>query len=111
MELTPLPVFQAAQDGASIFDGLWRRVVVALHHTPRTWPAVPYKKCLTGTWGTIARVDNYLASLNVDLLGVIKGKVGNGSKIRFWVDMRVGDKPLRLVYPNLYELEKKRDAW
>jgi hypothetical protein len=35
-------------------------------------------------------------------------KVHDGTEISFWDDNWVGDQPLKLVYPNLYQLARKK---
>jgi hypothetical protein len=35
-------------------------------------------------------------------------KVHDGTEISFWDDNWVGDQPLKLVYPNLYQLSRKK---
>lgn len=87
---------------------LWRRVIESIHQTPRTWPALPYNKKINGTWGTIAKIDNFLASSQVSLIKEIKGVVGNGLKIQFWLDVWLDGYPLKKLYPNLFSLEASK---
>jgi hypothetical protein len=37
-------------------------------------------------------------------------KVNSGTEISFWDDIWVGGKSLKLVYPNLYHLVRKKNA-
>ncbi|GJT13803.1 RNA-directed DNA polymerase, eukaryota [Tanacetum coccineum] len=41
----------------------------------------------------------------IDLLSLVKKKVGNGEATSFWNDMWLGDFPLKQTYPRLYFLE------
>lgn len=34
----------------------------------------------------------------------IRFKLGDGSNIRFWLDVWIGDSPLCLAFPNMYRL-------
>jgi hypothetical protein len=36
--------------------------------------------------------------------------VRNGSEVRFWEDTWVEDKPLKLKYPALYNIARRKDA-
>lgn len=89
-------------------EGLWRSSVKAIHHTPRTWPAIPLNKSLSGTWSNIAKIDNLMAHENVSLLKASRGIIGNGREIRFWVDPWLNEEPLRVLFPNLYAAEAKK---
>uniref|UniRef100_A0A2N9HHH0 Uncharacterized protein n=1 Tax=Fagus sylvatica TaxID=28930 RepID=A0A2N9HHH0_FAGSY len=40
----------------------------------------------------------------------LKFEVGNGSRIRFWDDVWCLDKPLKVVYPELYRIACVKDA-
>jgi hypothetical protein len=37
-------------------------------------------------------------------------EIHNGSKVRFWQDTWIEDKPLKLKYPSLYNIVKRKDA-
>ncbi|KAJ0495115.1 putative RNA-directed DNA polymerase [Helianthus annuus] len=67
-------------------NALWKKVVVSIHNSNRSWPILPYSKSVPGTWSTIAKLENHLANSNVNLGKLIKGELGRGDKIRFWID-------------------------
>ncbi|GJW93084.1 hypothetical protein Tco_0172756 [Tanacetum coccineum] len=46
-----------------------------------------------------------LASKGIDLLSLVKKKVGNGEATSFWNVVWLGDFPLKQTYPRLYFLE------
>ena len=37
-------------------------------------------------------------------------KVGNGRKVRFWLDKWYGNEPLRVSFPTLFDISISRDA-
>ncbi|KAJ0910635.1 putative RNA-directed DNA polymerase [Helianthus annuus] len=89
-------------------NALWRRVICSLHHSNRSWPFLPFANNLTGTWNVIAKLDNILAKSNIKLPNLIVGKLGNGGKIRFWLDSWIGSQPLKEVFPRLFALAKEK---
>lgn len=40
----------------------------------------------------------------------LKGMVNNGQKIRFWEDVWVGEIPLKLEFPTLYQLCRDKNC-
>ncbi|GJX92218.1 RNA-directed DNA polymerase, eukaryota [Tanacetum coccineum] len=49
-------------------------------------------------------------SMGIDLLLLVKKKVGNGEATSFWNDVWLGDSPLKQTYPRLYLLELDKHA-
>ncbi|KAK1423019.1 hypothetical protein QVD17_18312 [Tagetes erecta] len=89
-------------------NALWRRVIYAIHDTPRTWPILPHAKALAGTWNSIAKLENGISSTGISYSNLIKGVMGNGRQIRFWLDWWVDQKPLKDLFPNLYAIVKDK---
>ncbi|GJZ40058.1 RNA-directed DNA polymerase, eukaryota, reverse transcriptase zinc-binding domain protein [Tanacetum coccineum] len=56
-------------------------------------------------WLDIVNEVRKLASKGIDLLSLVKKKVGNGEATSFWNDVWLGDFPLKQTYPRLYFLE------
>ncbi|GJZ61273.1 RNA-directed DNA polymerase, eukaryota, reverse transcriptase zinc-binding domain protein [Tanacetum coccineum] len=56
-------------------------------------------------WLDIVHEVRKLASKGIDLLSLVKKKVGNGKATSFWNDVWLGDFPLKQTYPRLYFLE------
>ncbi|GJX79787.1 hypothetical protein Tco_0327936 [Tanacetum coccineum] len=56
-------------------------------------------------WLDIVNEVRKLASKGIDLLSLVKKKVGNGEATFFWNDVWLGDFPLKQTYPRLYFLE------
>ncbi|GJS46146.1 RNA-directed DNA polymerase, eukaryota [Tanacetum coccineum] len=51
-----------------------------------------------------------LSNKGIDLLSLVKKKVGNGEATSFWNDVWLGDSPLKQTYPRLYFLELDKHA-
>ncbi|GJR33625.1 RNA-directed DNA polymerase, eukaryota, reverse transcriptase zinc-binding domain protein [Tanacetum coccineum] len=56
-------------------------------------------------WLDIVNEVRKLASKGIDILSLVKKKVGNGEATSFWNDVWLGDFPLKQTYPRLYFLE------
>ncbi|GJV54697.1 hypothetical protein Tco_1455702 [Tanacetum coccineum] len=56
-------------------------------------------------WLDIVNEVKKLASKGIDLLSLVKKKVGNGEATSFWNDVWLGEFPLKQMYPRLYFLE------
>ncbi|GJT07809.1 RNA-directed DNA polymerase, eukaryota [Tanacetum coccineum] len=56
-------------------------------------------------WLDIVNEVRKLASKGIDLLSLVKKKVGNGEATSFWNDVWLGDFPLKQMYSRLYFLE------
>ncbi|GJS93266.1 RNA-directed DNA polymerase, eukaryota [Tanacetum coccineum] len=56
-------------------------------------------------WLDIVNEVRKLASKGIDLLSLVKKKVGKGEATSFWNDVWLGDFPLKQTYPRLYFLE------
>ncbi|MFS7919355.1 putative reverse transcriptase zinc-binding domain-containing protein [Helianthus anomalus] len=89
---------------------LWRKVIEAIHHTPRKWPIVPFNNQVSGSWAAIARLEGFQLSSTLSIGNMVKGKVGLGNKVRFWIDIWLEDKPLKSVYPDLFGLESEKNV-
>ncbi|KAJ0927467.1 putative reverse transcriptase zinc-binding domain-containing protein [Helianthus annuus] len=89
-------------------NGLWRRVVWAIHHNSRAWNPVPAKLTMAGPWKQVARSVQELKEINVDVMRSIRGVLGNGEAILFWLDSWVSEAPLAVCFPALFALEKDK---
>ncbi|KAJ0510703.1 putative RNA-directed DNA polymerase [Helianthus annuus] len=73
-------------------DGLWRRVIWAIHHTARDWNYILIKMSVAGLWKQIARAADEVKRAGVDLTKAIKGfwvqvqKLCFGSMFGFWTN-------------------------
>uniref|UniRef100_A0A251U4I0 Putative RNA-directed DNA polymerase, eukaryota, Reverse transcriptase zinc-binding domain protein n=1 Tax=Helianthus annuus TaxID=4232 RepID=A0A251U4I0_HELAN len=86
-------------------QGLWRKVIWALHHTSRTWNYIPARLSLAGPWKQIFKISNALSERGVIISKTIKEHVGNGLDVAFWVDVWLGTIPLFILFPNLFSVE------
>ncbi|KAJ0586998.1 hypothetical protein HanIR_Chr04g0158141 [Helianthus annuus] len=88
-------------------ESLWRRVLVACHGKRRKWSCLPSNPSLNGVWKNIMSMESKFLVNGKRIHHLIKGTVGNGCNIRFWIDHWVGDMPLMSRWPSLFALEKK----
>ncbi|KAJ0805636.1 putative RNA-directed DNA polymerase [Helianthus annuus] len=87
---------------------LWKKVIVALHSSRSGWECIPYKKTLSGVWNNIAK--NFVKTkVEGRPLGFfMKGIIGNGEGVAFWHDVWLLDEPLKLAFPELYNIEAEK---
>jgi len=90
---------------------LWRKLIFAIHNSNRSWPALPHKKQYTGVWNNIAKIENHLVHSGVNLHHLIKGNLGSGASIRFWLDPWVTEKPFKDLFPDLYAIENCKSVF
>ncbi|GJT51648.1 putative RNA-directed DNA polymerase, eukaryota, reverse transcriptase zinc-binding domain protein, partial [Tanacetum coccineum] len=62
-----------------------------------------------GTWSRIVGSFNFLHLKDIIPLNSFCFKVGCGTRIRFWIDIWIGDFPLHIRYNRLYRLEQDKD--
>ncbi|GJZ22493.1 putative RNA-directed DNA polymerase [Tanacetum coccineum] len=61
-------------------------------------------------WKSIIKLPKSFSCANINLHSVFRRKVGDGSSIRFWKDLWVGDSCLKNNFPRLYLLETKKNC-
>nr|GEV85076.1 hypothetical protein [Tanacetum cinerariifolium] len=90
-------------------SSLWSRFITAIHgiHGALDCPLSFFKR---SPWIDIVREVRKLSIKGIDLLSLIKKKVGNGETTSFWDDVWLGDSPLKHTYPRLYLLELNKHA-
>ncbi|GKB80662.1 hypothetical protein Tco_0947557, partial [Tanacetum coccineum] len=59
-------------------------------------------------WNCILKELNSLSAKGINLLALLKKKVGNGANTLFWEDCWINDVPLSRSFPRLYALELKK---
>ncbi|KAJ0755575.1 putative RNA-directed DNA polymerase [Helianthus annuus] len=89
-------------------NGLWRRVIWAIHHNSRSWSAIPAKISIPGQWKQIINIQHHLTRKGIDLQKEIRVSVGNGSNTLFWLDLWLGNEPLYMSFPSLFRIEKNK---
>ena len=78
---------------------LWVQVIKAIHGEDVGLSHLFYKS--KGVWANIVDSINHLHSKNIIPSNTLSYKVGCGSQVRLWIDNRIGDSPLYLLYNRL----------
>ncbi|MFS7897453.1 putative reverse transcriptase zinc-binding domain-containing protein [Helianthus anomalus] len=89
-------------------NGLWRRVIWAIHHNARSWSPIPAKISVPGPWKQIVGMHAQLNQVGVNLNELIWCKVGSESQAAFWLDFWIGNQPLYCAFPLLFALESNK---
>ncbi|XP_076919662.1 uncharacterized protein LOC143580555 [Bidens hawaiensis] len=87
-------------------SGLWKRVIDSIHNHPKDREVVPVKNGISGVWANLAKTKNKLKWESGKLVDLMKGSVGDGRKLSFWLDNWVGPNSLKDCCPSLFKLEK-----
>ncbi|GJR91415.1 RNA-directed DNA polymerase, eukaryota, reverse transcriptase zinc-binding domain protein [Tanacetum coccineum] len=85
-------------------NALWSRFIRALHGNSggiNKRSKVSY----SSNWMSIVTEVSKLKNNNIDLLGFMKKRVGNGLDTSFWEDVWRGEKSFKLSFPRVYALE------
>lgn len=80
--------------GGNKYDSLrgdWYSKEVVGPFKVRVW------KCIRKGWEVLSKFVRY--------------KMGDGSKVRFWYDLRCGEHPLKISYPELFRIARCKDSW
>lgn len=89
-------------------NALWSKIMEVCHKNGNMWEALPVNKYATGCWKAIVKVVAGLKINDVALHTLIRAKVGNGSSVRFWLDVWLGDCAFRDKWPLLFRLEDNK---
>ncbi|XP_021985451.1 uncharacterized protein LOC110881535 [Helianthus annuus] len=89
---------------------LWRSVIWNLYSSSRQWCDIPVRLSAPGIWKQVTGISKDLWDMEVDLPGLFKGILGSGTNIHFWKDRWALEKPLQLVFPNLFRLERVKNS-
>ncbi|GKB10992.1 hypothetical protein Tco_0844915 [Tanacetum coccineum] len=85
-------------------SSLWSRFIKAIHGEKGAIDTHIYS--IKGfVWLDLMRDVFSLKHKGIDLLAVIKRKLGNGENTIFWNDKRIGESTLKTKYPRLFALE------
>ncbi|KAJ0599309.1 hypothetical protein HanIR_Chr03g0103421 [Helianthus annuus] len=71
---------------------------------------VPKNNNHSRIWKTIVEVDKDMGKRGINLAKNLTSKVGKGDKTRFWIDVWLGEAPLREEFPLVYQLAKDKKA-
>ncbi|KAF5790976.1 putative RNA-directed DNA polymerase [Helianthus annuus] len=86
-------------------EGLWRRVIWAIHHNTRSWNDISVKVSVAGPWKQIYSIRQPLLLANIDLSRAFSAVVGNGRNTFFWLDSWLVSDPLYLLFSELFKVE------
>ncbi|KAJ0552768.1 putative RNA-directed DNA polymerase [Helianthus annuus] len=90
-------------------NGLWRKVIWAIHYNSRSWNPIPAKLTISGPWKQIFSISSRLSSLGVNIQTAIKGCVRGGTEVALWMDIWAAPEPFQVLFPSLFQLEI--DKW
>nr|GEU92855.1 hypothetical protein [Tanacetum cinerariifolium] len=62
------------------------------------------------TWASIVSLVHRLKDKGIDLLSFCSKQIDNGESTRFWEDIWVGNAPLRIQFPRIYNWESERNC-
>ncbi|PWA59872.1 reverse transcriptase domain, Reverse transcriptase zinc-binding domain protein [Artemisia annua] len=92
-------------------QSLWRHIIVSIHGLDGGLGAAsPSRGHSLSPWWTIIKLHNSLDKLNINLNSIFLRKVGNGSSIKFWNDVWIGNTDLKSIFPRMYYLENFKDC-
>nr|GFC72068.1 hypothetical protein [Tanacetum cinerariifolium] len=74
----------------------------------KAWDEVIGSVSSLSPWNCILRELNSLSSKGINLLALLKKKVGNGVNTLFWDDCWINEAPLSRTFPRLYALEIRK---
>ncbi|GKV32434.1 hypothetical protein SLEP1_g41043 [Rubroshorea leprosula] len=96
-------------DGA---EGLWKQVVWEKYYGGREEVDITAVDTVqvSRIWKDVISIGLCSSSLKNMLVNGFKWEVGDGSRVHFWREVLVGDKPLRDLCPRLFELAVKKDG-
>lgn len=87
---------------------LWSQVIQGIHKIKSKEESCLANRSSTGVWKNIASIDTELRKVDVPMEVIMKKKVNKGDKTLFWLDRWIGNETLKVAFPNLYALEKKK---
>ncbi|KAF5768278.1 putative reverse transcriptase zinc-binding domain-containing protein [Helianthus annuus] len=92
-------------------SSLWARFITAIHDGGRCHSFIPLISSIGGVWKSIVNLGRISQNQSFNVQERIVLKLGNGRKTLFWLDVWAGDRPLRELFPNLYDLESEKRCY
>ncbi|XP_035846003.1 uncharacterized protein LOC110941011 isoform X1 [Helianthus annuus] len=89
-------------------NNLWKKVIGALHSNRKGWECIPFKKSLPRVWNNIAKIFINTNVAGRPLRNFMKGSVGNGEEVAFWLDCWLLNEPLKTAFPELFRSETEK---
>ncbi|GJW20453.1 RNA-directed DNA polymerase, eukaryota, reverse transcriptase zinc-binding domain protein [Tanacetum coccineum] len=90
-------------------DSLWSRVIKAIYGVDGEVNKVS-KYATRSCWRDIINEVRKLKDQGINMRDFMYIKVGNGKTTKFWDDIWIGSKPLKLLFPRIYALDNIKDA-
>ncbi|GJX73169.1 RNA-directed DNA polymerase, eukaryota, reverse transcriptase zinc-binding domain protein [Tanacetum coccineum] len=90
-------------------DSLWSRVIKAIYGVDGEVNKVS-KYASRSCWRDIINEVRKLKDQGINMRDFMYIKVGNGKTTKFWDDIWIGSKPLKLLFPRIYALDNIKDA-
>ncbi|GJR81092.1 hypothetical protein Tco_0151877 [Tanacetum coccineum] len=90
-------------------DSLWSRVIKAIYGDDGEVNKVS-KYASRSCWRDIINEVRKLKDQGINMRDFMYIKVGNGETTKFWDDIWIGSKPLKLLFPRIYALDNIKDA-
>ncbi|MDV3153228.1 MAG: reverse transcriptase domain-containing protein, partial [Candidatus Phytoplasma australasiaticum] len=87
---------------------LWRKVITSIHGSNKGWGWAPVNNGITSVWKNSVTMCNRLMVEGKDFGNVIRGNIGDGKTIRFWLDTWLGDEAFKVKFPTLFALESDK---
>lgn len=63
---------------------------------------------IIGVWNNVANVQKDLEDLGIDIGNMLVKWVGRGDDILFWFDQWIGNMTLKIAFPKIYRMDKKK---
>jgi hypothetical protein len=83
--------------------GTWQELIRNKYLKNKTLSQFEKKNRFSHFWNDLSGVKDIFLSLG-------KFKLDNGTQIRFWEDKWLGSQPLKIQYPNLFNIVRKKQA-
>lgn len=87
---------------------LWAKVITGIHNLKNKPADFLAKKNITSVWKNIVGVKNEIETMGIRFNDIFKQIVKMGNKTQFWHDLWVGAEKLKVMYPRLYKLDRKK---
>ncbi|KAJ0589978.1 putative reverse transcriptase zinc-binding domain-containing protein [Helianthus annuus] len=89
---------------------LWAEVIESIHSKRNSTSLMPIKFKLSGTWKDIMGIEKEFEKMGLSLNKQLTVNVGNGCKVKFWLDTWVGSGPFKERFPAIYALAKNKNC-
>ncbi|XP_035838208.1 uncharacterized protein LOC118485831 [Helianthus annuus] len=91
-------------------EALWAKVVRAIHENKRSHKLISVYNGVPGIWKDIVTSYKELERKRINLKERREAKLGDGMKVKFWLDNWVGGMPFKERYPDLFRIARRKRA-